>query len=59
MHALMEETENQRKSRLIFCIAINIVFFACIWSIYSTGAIIMMPMLVIVLIFGNIAILTI
>ena len=53
------ETESQRKSRLIVCISINIVFFFFIWALYSTGAIIMMPMLVIVLIFGNIVILTI
>jgi fatty acid desaturase len=59
MHTLTEKLESQRRNSLAVRIAANIIFFGCVWAIYSTGAIVVIPMLMIALIFANFAMLAI
>jgi len=51
---LIEKTGDQK---YLGCMVVNVIFFACIWALYSTGAVVIIPLLLIVLVFGNFAIL--
>lgn len=50
---LIEKTGNQKYLGIV----VNIIFFACVWALYSTGAVVIIPLLLFVLVFGNFAIL--